>query len=77
LKVLVNKGSRDIQCHACRTEIVFSERYVKTTGAGSFHTVCLRDAKGDLIIEPKTDLERSREKMPLRIVALQPMEGSC
>jgi hypothetical protein len=50
---------------------------VKTTGAGSFHTVCLRDAKGDLIIEPKTDLERSREKMPLRIVALQPMEGSC
>jgi hypothetical protein len=49
---------------------------VKTTGAGNFHTVHLRDAKGDLIIKPKTDLERSREKMPLRTVALQPMEVS-
>src|SRR5881397_3401811 len=67
LKILVNKGNRDIQCHACSTEIIFNERYVKTCGAGNFHTTCLRDAKGDLIIEPKTELERSRAWIPLAI----------
>ena len=76
MKVRVNIGSRLLHCHACGLEVARGERYIKTVSAGNFHTACLRDAKGGPIIEPKTDLERSREKISLRTVALQPMEGS-
>ena len=75
MKVLVNRGMHRIECQACKVEIRHGERYVRCT-AGSFHTAHFLDAHGRPIAEPKTALEHSREKIPLRTMALRPMEES-
>src|SRR5436309_8177600 len=63
LKVLVNRGSRRLECHTCHLEIVYRERYVKVT-SGNFHVCHFLDARGDPIVKPKTQLELSRASRP-------------
>ncbi|HZY95348.1 MAG TPA: hypothetical protein VFE98_10925 [Candidatus Bathyarchaeia archaeon] len=62
MKVRINQGSRYQQCHVCELEIEPGERYVRTSCA-SFHTLHYLDAHARLIVEPITELERSRSSV--------------
>ena len=62
----VNKSARRVLCHKCASPIERGERYVRT-GGGSDHTLHYQDSKGHPMLEPTTDLERSRAATPLKL----------
>jgi hypothetical protein len=66
LRIQVNRSGRKLLCHKCGSRIERGERYVRT-GGGSYHTVHYQDSKGRPMLEPTTDLERSRAAIPLKL----------